>query len=600
MDILPDWYHNDDNVELPELYNEAYSLDAFRWYILGRNMVKPIVPNDNWYEVMVDLFVLCDFLNIWHVMRPLDRQISDIFMRDNLVYDTYQPEVNIMLCLFEIRHSRRLHKFLDRINKQHDDDETKNHKKDLINEYNIKIPYCLRYVIPNRKRELYHIAYPMFDIKCVERFQLQSMKIVNTTPKYGMTYAVKYDTLMQRLIKHLPSVLTGSEFPWKVSGASCCIAGGFLQCLSNNVLYEEDTYKTSDVDLFIMGYEEKSRELLENVMSLLKSRGYEFTYNNNVINATPEEGNVIQIICTLNRDPYDIITTFDNSSVQIAYDGEDIICSVDWQKYIQYGEAFVRYETTGYRIHKMVSRHYVPVREGRLYRKTLETCYEIVDGRYITSTHELYTGKVNVNYSPKKKIMFTYFKGSTYELGDEHKYEEESKNGIFTDSYRGSFNGRDGITIYGYFRQNQYGDYQGHEVNRKWVELFKNLIANKDKIDDILLRIIENDEDIEHLKYLVLNRKIQDILDPLSTLRYGLSSWYPNLYNYVYNKFLDYTTRRGVIEVFDDEYHFNISTKRLKYASKNINIEYGSFLNIVYKLGRYREVIFVSTNITRF
>lgn len=589
MDIIPEWYQNNDQVELPELYSENYSLDAFRWYILGRDMTKPTIPMNKWYEVMFDLFVLCDFLNTWTVMRPLDRDVSDIFFRDNTKYSDYHPEVNIMLSLFEVRHSGRLHNFLERLFNHDEEDEIRQKKMDYLEEYKIKVPFCLRYVIPRPKRELYHIAYPSFDIKCSERYQVQSTKIVNVTPEYGRIYAVKYDTLHRRLVKHLPSILTGSEFPWKVAGASCCVAGGFLQCLSNDVLYDEQTYKTSDVDLFITGYEERSRELLDNIMSLLKSRGYEFTYNNNVINATPEEGNVIQIICTLNRDAYDIITTFDNSSVQIAYDGDDIICSIDWQKYIQYGEAFVRYETTGYRIHKMVTRHYVPVREGRLYRKTLERCYEIVDGRYITSTHELYTDKVNINYSPIKKIMFTYFKGSTYELQDRRYVDGRNIHDTTTaESYRGSFQGRQGIVLDGFFYQSR--------PNYKWNALIKNLIANKDRIDDLLRPIMKTEENKEYLKNLVLNREIKDVLDPLITLRYGLKHWYPTLYEYVYNKFSNYAMR--YINILDREYQYDSTYLVVTSASKNINIDYGSFLNIV-MIDTPKKVVFVSTNAIR-
>lgn len=611
MDILPDWYQNNINtdIELPSLYIEKYSLDVFRYYILGRDISRPYVPLDHWYEVMSDLYTLCDFLNIWYVSRPMEREILDIFMRDNVNYHTYSVDVNIILALLDIRFLHSLHRTFERVLNESDTDDIKEIKRQWRNELKQKIPFCLRHVVPRRFRELYHIAYPSFDIKCV-RSLIQPTKIVNTEPKYDRVYAVRYDTLKARLIRHLPPVMTGSDFPWFIEGSACCVAGGFLQCLSNDILYDEGLYKTSDVDVFITGYEERSRVLLERILTLLSSRGYEFEYNNNVINAIPQEGNVIQIICTLNRDAYDIITTFDNSSVQIAYMGDiyegdeehytsDIICSLDWQKYIQYGQAFVRYNTTGYRIDKMVKRYYVPIREGRLWRKNLERTYDIIDGRYINYMYELEVNKTNVTYSKKinqySDIMFLFFKSSTYELQDIIYKNVGQLTDIYSklaESYRGIYNGLRGVLIHALCNVDG-------KINYLWNKLFRDLISNKDKLDvmdNMLDNIMRDTKAKNYIKYCILERPMLDKLDPRKTLRKGLEDWYPTTYMYVYNKMLEYI-RVNRMNITDNQYKVGNTYTYIIRSVSNLNINDGSFYDIM--VNKHNQIIHVSTPMIR-
>lgn len=594
MDILPDWYHNGEEVNdivkhLPLLYVQQYSLDVYRYYILGRDIVRPEVPIDNWYEVMFDLYTLCDFLNTWYITRPMDKEVINVFMRDNVKYDSYHVEVNVILALFDSRFLHKIHIRLEEHGRVEDEPREVTLNRE---EYLLKLPFCLRHAIPRRYRELYHIAYPSFDIKCV-RSQIQPTKIVNVDPEYGKIYAVRYDTLKMRLAKHLPSVMTGSEFPWKIEGSSCCVAGGFLQCLSNDILYDEEKYKTSDIDLFITGYETKSKELLDKLLTLLESRGYEFEYNNNVINAIPEEGNVIQIICTLNRDVYDIVTTFDNSSVQIGYTGHDdsIICSLDWQKYIQYGQAMVRYSTTGYRIDKMVKRHYVPIREGRLWRKNLERTYDVIDDRYINGMHELSVSKVNITYSPKKKIMFSFFKGSTYEA---QEYKDLGKY-IIT-YHKGEFMNRGPVMVKGFF-------YKDDVIHFLWNEFLKNVLdlpVLDPRMDVLLSTVLTDANDKLYLEGLAWGSYITDIaLDPLITLKYGLESWYPTRYMYVYYRFLEYYRRNfHRIRLADRQYECRFY-RSIYSVGKNLNIEHGRYLDLTLTTNvKYPEnvkVIHVST-----
>lgn len=612
MDILPEWYQDrieSNQYELPGLYIEKYSLDAYRYYILGRtNIDKPIIPLDNWYEVMFDLYTLCDFLNTWYVTRPMDKDIINIFIRDNVKYDTYHVEVNIILALMDIRFRHSLHRTFERVLNESDTDEVKEIKTLYRDELKQKMPFCLRHVVPRRFRELYHIAYPSFDIKCVKSL-IQPTKIVNTEPKYDRIYAVRYDTLKARLIKHLPSVMTGSEFPWFIEGSACCVAGGFLQCLSNDILYDEELYKTSDVDVFITGYEERSKILLEKILTLLSSRGYEFEYNNNVINAIPQEGNIIQIICTLNRDAYDIITTFDNSSVQIAYLGDtydaenvdeymsDIICSLDWQKYIQHGQAMVRYNTTGYRIDKMVKRYYAPIREGRLWKKNLERTYDVIDGRYINGMFELEVNKTNVTYSkkPNRDMMFLFFKSSTYELQD-MTYKNEAqltdKDSKVAESYRGIYDSLRGVLIYAFCNVDG-------TINYAWNKLFRDLIANKDKLDvmdNMLDGIMEDTKAKNYIKYCILEQPMLEKLDPRKTLRKGLEDWYPTTYMYVYNKMLEYIIVNR-LNIMNEQYVIGKLYKYIRSKVSNLNIEHGRFCDIM--VNKFNEIIHVSTPMIR-
>lgn len=111
--------------------------------------------------------------------------------------------------------------------------------------------------------------------------------------------------------------------------------------------------------------------------------------------------------------------------------------------------------------------------------------------------------------------------------------------------------------------------------------------------------IIKTEENKEYLKNLILNREIKDVLDPLITLRYGLKDWYPTLYEYVYNKLSNYVRLHANIDILDREYQCNSTYMKVASVSKNINIDYGTFLNIVL-IDIPKEIVFVSTNAIRY
>lgn len=412
------------------------------WYYSA--VKKPIFNETNIYTILYDMFSLMEYYDVYIAKNTLEDDIYHIFAEETRLFNI---EIEIVLAILNSQHTRRLYKklasniprFTSFIESKQDIDyyvtpDVNAINKDYIQTLLTYMPIYLGICIPRRLLTSKFINYPSQDIIPINNNRYYT-KVIDREP-LNEIYACSIQTLYARIDEHLPPVLKLKEFPWKSQNSGCVIAGGFLQVLSNNVTYNVKQYDKSDIDLFIYGYEDDSRILLNNIISLLSQYGYTFSaygitqltqscirYSiyGSVINAiNPAYKNTIQIVCTNNINFYQIIYRFDNSSVQIAFDGNKLYVTPDFNYHIVYGQAhiFPPYITAD-RIIKLYNRGYIPVSSSDflLNRKVNTRTWSIGIDSLISVDRKIKIYEKDIPTIPIPNIQdikFTSFKRSRY------------------------------------------------------------------------------------------------------------------------------------------------------------------------------------------
>lgn len=420
MDItlLPAWMRDaitrfDQKVPLPEgLLRPEVSQQAYMWYIQGRSteylveatadveqdfmttiddkryyvypaVNKPVIGVDVLYEVLIDLFNMCHFYDTMYASIPLDMEYYEILKDASSLHKLYDYDVEIMLLILcpwyiaPFRGTLGRVKFRQQQNIEYFVNPDPNKMgRDYVNAIRTYLPAYLNIALPNNKMSVDKIMYPTYDI-IPRKYPLATRKIVNMDYIPNNIYSVNNMTLLERLQLHLPDAV--KNLNWRLGEAGCIVAGGFLQVLSNNMLYERKLYKESDIDIFVYGYS-GIREMVKDIVSVLRQHGYnDFRIANSVINAYKEGSNVIQIVCTNMHNFYQIIYRFDNSASQLAYDGTELYCTPEYHYYVTYGMSRlfppkIRHD----RVYKLAERGYIPtcsniIMTGRGYQPTTYT-----------------------------------------------------------------------------------------------------------------------------------------------------------------------------------------------------------------------------------
>ena len=494
------WYKHAEyeNVLYKELDGELE-----KYYVYPK-VEKPIIHDAQLYSVMLDLFNLIKYYDNFFAMKPLEIAQYDALMEvgHGKLFD-YEVEI-VLAIMAPWYHSTLTNKLINRIN---DDPQNKlryvnpdatktglDYKQSLID----NLPTYLGVVLPHTMLEHVHVRYPLYDI--IPRERLTSYPKIVDVSFQNRRYAVDEMTLLERLEMHLPDVV--SQFTWKINDSGCVIAGGFLQALSNDICYENGTYKNSDIDVFIYGSE--GMMVLEKLVTVLDKAGYGFTIRGSIINATKQDEQVIQIVCNTLPHFYHVIYRFDNSACQLAYDGSDLYVTPDFIHYVTYGESrFFAPEARSYRILKSVDRGYVPVYDGLvlLDSRPISYQYNKVGDLFISNSgHVLYNERpelimreVDVS-DVLYNVTFMEFKSASYNGEEIPLFNERS---LFRDGPFRTFGHLDGS----YFH----------------IPMFANI--DQDAFDGITLRVVSRDvivDDPEFYEHIFdMDRYMRDVIHEL-------------------------------------------------------------------------------------
>lgn len=423
----------------------------------------PTINDNVAYTVMIELFDLMSYYDNWVSLGTLPNDVYGLF-NDKLLY-VY--EVEIVLCILCTHHMRTLHTKLHMVsaynsNNQDNDVFVTPDTNSTISDYTKMLihymPQYLGIALPDRLLTHKFVAYPYIGI--TPKYDNSWTRVVDDTGIIDTTSELVcgQNELHKRVDKHIPMVFKDKAFPWYLvygdpvysdsnhmdiavdrfqyiskperkvgtAYAGCAVAGGYLQSLATNKVYESGTYTKSDIDVFIYGNSGDSYLLLVKLLDLLKQYGYTFTNvkcrdanKTMLINATLQGTNLIQIVCTSDIHFYHVIYAFDHSAVQIAYDGKDVYVTPDYTYHCTLGQSmlFPPYVRV-HRILKVIDRGYIPVVDKMIYinsRLNVSGYKYDADGIY-NSTNRINTNVPNTVEVPldMKNILFSIMGSETY------------------------------------------------------------------------------------------------------------------------------------------------------------------------------------------
>ena len=125
--------------------------------------------------------------------------------------------------------------------------------------------------------------------------------------------------------------IIGDDFDW----SNVLFAGGLLAGVVDTN-YKPETYKSSDIDLFIYGSSEKeivsvAKRTYQYLLSKTNGNCYALCYGfRSIIHVLIPGKRLVQIICTANLNPLSVLEGFDFTHCQIGYDGSDVVYTSDF------------------------------------------------------------------------------------------------------------------------------------------------------------------------------------------------------------------------------------------------------------------------------
>lgn len=434
-----DLYYDEENFTQYEVYetDSDYFMRVKEYYALSAVKVPDL--GDDAYSCMFDIYTLCSLFDTYISINDLSDNITDLFIYERIYFD---PEVEIALCILSQRY--RFHLKKKSGNNHIDSYKSKQNTSSFVNPDPTKtkkqyirslVKMLPKLYMPFISKIFYssnNIAYPYTDIRPIGKYgtdgKLHSidkynMKLVQNVDIHNDILIVKHSTLMKRLKEHVPSFLNKYILKSNSNKSGICLAGGYLTNLSSDVAFNKGFYKTSDLDLFVYGTDEGEKiKLVENLITELVSKNYQLSQKGSVIQAEGEY--TIQIVCSLEEHPYQIIYRFDTSCVQIAWDGKDIIITPDFLYYGSYGLTYMFPPVVvPNRVYKWIKRGFVPVSRDPylLGHKIDNSQFYIGDNDLIMNgTRELSSESTSVGFTPKTieeimdSIYFDTFNKTAY------------------------------------------------------------------------------------------------------------------------------------------------------------------------------------------
>ena len=559
-----------ESIKIIDSEEEKVTVEVYAYY----PAVEYELDGNEAYMAIFDIFTLMRYYDVFQARIDLPHDIVSLFLEEGRLFD---PEIEVCLVILSQEYGRRFHHKLRTLRVS---DAQNNNKfvtptpnalgrdyMKLIREF---LPFTYGKYLPRDMITKKFISYSANKIYCVSKDLLESKLVSNISPIDRGVYITDKSTLMKRLREYIqlnmPPEFMGTDI-WTMKNAGICIAGGLLSALASDIAYEKKIYEKSDIDLYIYGFTHNKKILLTKLLHLLERNGYEFRQWSNIVNAVKDGYPTIQIVCAGEEHYYHIIYRFDQSAVQIAYDGADIVCTPDYLYYGMWGcDMFFPPRIDPYRIIRAIDRKYLPISDklammgGRIQHRQL---------KYVESDNAITSTTRYTTLSERKQLTFQSM--SIDEVLREITFNEFAKIGyggrdmptidsrvilentpfIVRGSIKGSY-----LNIFIYNPNNV------KVINRDIPQTLSSMIANdiavKKKCNEFSKRREESNIDLSTLSIEIFGTDVSDMISniPFRKRKKDLS------------KLLTYARRAKIYHVFDNLSHpFRSHYAYLVYAA---------------------------------
>jgi len=227
----------------------------------------------------------------------------------------------------------------------------------------------------------------------------------------GEETTVSRTDLYSRFFRELNGCFEG--FDWDHT----CIAGGLLTGLIDKK-YDPTVYRDSDIDLFIYGATpEETKQHFSRVFKFFQEKFAELwvvplKYDNVMVINLGQSHRVIQMIgVTDTINPSQLIGRFDLSHCQIAFDGNEFLCTSEFNETMRSRQSqILRQGTSAYRLYKAYLRGFsVMIPKHPVYVKSDQMCtYGVNETHSINNLKEFTLDKLltDTNIASFSKMSF--------------------------------------------------------------------------------------------------------------------------------------------------------------------------------------------------